>query len=75
MVTLEKSIKSLKDVLTSEDILVFEFKAESGKKFAVVFADGIVDKELIGELVVKPLRAAEADAEYEDIKLLLASPK
>lgn len=75
MVTLEKSIKSLKDVLTSEDILVFEFISESGKKFAVVFADGVVDKELIGELVVKPLRAAGKDAAYKDIKLLLASPE
>lgn len=75
MVTLEKSIKSLKDVLTSEDILVFEFISESGKKFAVVFADGVVDKELIGELVIKPLRAAGKDAAYKDIKLLLASPE
>lgn len=75
MVTLEKNIKSVKDVLKSEDILVFEFKSDSGKKFAAIFADGIVNKELIGELVVKPLRDAKADADFEDVKLLLASPE
>ncbi len=75
MVTLEKNIKSVKDALTSEDILVFEFKSDSGKKFAAIFADGIVNKELIGELVVKPLRDAKEDDGFEDIKLLLASPE
>lgn len=75
MVTLEKSIKSVKDILKSEDILVFEFTSESGKKFAAVFADGIVDKNQIGELVVKPLRHAKIDDKIEDIKLLLASPE
>ena len=75
MVTLEKNIKSVKDALTSEDILVFEFKSDSGKKFAAIFADGIVNKELIGELVVKPLRGAKEDDGVEDIKLLLASPE
>ena len=75
MVTLEKNIKSVKDALTSEDILVFEFKSDSGKKFAAIFADGIVNKELIGELVVKPLRDAQEDDGFEDIKLLLASPE
>lgn len=75
MVTLEKNIKSVKDVLKSEDILVFEFSSDSGKKFAAVYADGIIDKQLLGELVVKPLRAVEKDDAYEDIKLLLASPE
>ncbi len=75
MVTLEKNIKSVKDVLTSEDILVFEFKSDNGKRFAAIFADGIVDKTQIGELVVKPLRYAEKDADFEAVKLLLASPE
>jgi len=75
MITLEKSIKSVKDVLTSEDILVFEFTSDSGKKFAAVFADGIVDKQLIGELVVKPLRDVPKEAGFEEVKLLIASPE
>ncbi len=75
MITLEKSIKSVKDVLTSEDILVFEFTSDGGKKFAAVFADGIVNKELIGELVVKPLREVPKEAGFEEVKLLIASPE
>ena len=74
MVTLEKHIKSVKDVLTSEDIIVFEFESLKGKKFAAIYADGLADKQLIGELVAKPLKAAENDANAEDVKKLLASP-
>ena len=72
---LQENIKSVKSVLTSEDILVFEFESEEGKKFAAVFADGIVDKALLGELAVKPLRAVKKDGKYNDVKLLLATPE
>lgn len=75
MVTLEKNIKSVKDKLTSEDIIVFEFDSLNGKKFAAIYADGIVDKQLLGELVAKPLRDAKQDDKLEDIKKLLASPE
>ena len=75
MVTLEKNIKSVKDKLSSEDILVFEFNSLKGKRFAVIYADGIADKQLLGELVVKPLRDAEKGEKLEDIKKLLASPE
>ncbi len=75
MVTLEKNIKAVKDVLTSEDILVFEFKSAGGKKFAAIYADGLADKQLLGELVVKPLRDVEKNATAEEVKLLLASPE
>lgn len=75
MVTLEKNIKSVKDILTSQDILVFEFSAESGKKFAVIYADGIADKALIGELVIKPLKYAQENCDLTAVKQLLASPE
>ncbi len=75
MVTLEKNIKAVKSVLSSQDVLVFEFKSEKGKKFAAVYADGIADKQLLGELVVKPLRVVEKDAGLEEVKQLLASPE
>ena len=75
MVTLEKNIKSVKDILSSQDILVFEFSSEKGKKFAVIYVDGIVDKALIGELVVKPLRIAEQNANLQEVKQFLASPE
>ncbi len=75
MTTLEKNIKAIKSVLSSQDILVFEFKSEAGKKFAAIYADGIADKQLLGELVVKPLRAVKPDDKLEDVKQLLASPE
>ena len=75
MVTLEKNIKGVKDVLTSQDIIVFEFDSSNGKKFAAIYADGIADKQLLGELVVKPLREVEKDAPLESVKKLLALPE
>ena len=75
MVTLDKNIKAVKGVLNSQDIIVFEFKSAKGKKFAAIYADGVADKQLLGELVVKPLRQVEKDAEIEEVKQLLASPE
>ena len=75
MVTLEKNIKSVKDVLTSQDIIVFEFDSFEGRRFAAIYADGIADKQLLGELVAKPLRAAEKNAGLEGVKKLLSSPE
>lgn len=75
MITLEKNIKSVKDVLTSEDIIVFEFDSLGGKKFAAIYADGVADKQLLGELVAKPLRAVEKGASLDEVKKLLASPE
>ena len=75
MITLEKSIKSIKDILTSEDILVFEFASDKGKKFAVIYADGLIDKQLLGELVIKPLRHVDLEADKEEVKAALASPE
>lgn len=75
MVALEKNIKSVKDVLSSQDIIVFEFNSSSGKRFAAIYADGLADKQLLGELVVKPLREVDKDAALEEVKHLLASPE
>ena len=44
MITIRQSIKSVKDKLTSQDILVFEFESDGGKKFAAIYADGLIDK-------------------------------
>ena len=75
MATLDKNVKAVKKILKSEDILVFEFASDSGKKFAVIYADGICNKELIGELVIKPLRSIKKEDDIQKIRLLLASPE
>lgn len=75
MFNLSNRIKEVKGVLTSEDILVFEFISEGGKRFAAIYADGVADKPILGELVVKPLRAVKRDDDIQIIKRLLASPE
>ena len=65
-------LKEIKEILTSPDVITFEFSSLAGKKFAAVYLDGLADKNLLGELVVKPLRAADGK---EDTALLLASPE
>lgn len=71
----KKRVEEVKKLLTSPDILSFEFASENGKKFAVVYLDGITDKQLLGELVIKPLQAVGADDGAEKVKSLLASPE
>lgn len=75
MITLEKHIDAVKSVLKSEDVLVFEFSSEEGKKFAAIYADGLIDKNQLGELVVKPLRIVSKNAKFEEVKQYLASPE
>lgn len=72
---LNKRVEEVKAQLTSEDILVFEFDSLDGKKFACIYADGIVDKNLIGELVVKPLRDVKKEDGAQTVKKLLAAPE
>ena len=73
--TLKQRIEEVKSHLTSEDVLVFEFDSLEGKQFACIYADGIVDKALIGELVVKPLRSAKKEDGAQEIKKMLATPE
>lgn len=75
MATLDKNIKAVKKILKSGDILVFEFVSQGGKKFAAIYADGICNKELLGELVVKPLRIVQKEDDIQKVRLLLASPE
>ena len=72
---LKKRIEEVKALLTSEDILVFEFVSLDGKKFACIYADGIVDKSMIGELIVKPLRDVKKQDGAKIVKQLLAIPE
>lgn len=75
MTSLDKNIKAVKKQLKSEDVLTFEFMSDGGKKFAAIYADGICDKNMLGELVVKPLRAVTEKDDIHKVRLLLASPE
>lgn len=71
---LTSRVEEIKKILPSEDILTYEFVSLTGKRFAVVYADGIVDKTMIGELVIKPLSVTAGDLTAEEVRKLLASP-
>ena len=72
---LKTRLKHIKEILTSPDILTFEFSSPHGKKFALVYLDGITDKQLLGELVIKPLGRVKGDAPPGAVRSLLASPE
>jgi spore germination protein KA len=75
MNTLAKKVEAIKKELPSEDILTFYFASQGGKKFCAVYADGIADKALLGELVVKPLRPVQKSDPIGTVRGLLASPE
>lgn len=72
---IKERTQEIKEILTSPDVLTFEFTSLADKKFALVYMDGVTDKNLLGELVVKPLRAVKTLTGAEEVKQLLASPE
>ena len=60
----EKNIQSLKEILSAQDILVYRFETADKKLCAAVYADGITDKELLGELAARPLAQANAPKNF-----------
>lgn len=75
MLTLQQNLEKIKSVLVSEDIITYEFSSEGGKKFALVYVDGLVDKLQLGELVVKALGGLEEGCSLDDVRAALASPE
>ena len=52
---LQENQAQLKKSLPSEDILYYPFETGNHTPCVIVYADGIVNKELLGELVARPL--------------------
>lgn len=75
MCSLEKNIERIKGVLVSEDVITYEFSSAAGKRFALIYVDGLAEKAQLGELVVKPLAAVAEDASLSDVRPVLASPE
>ena len=53
--TLSENLKNIKRLLPSEDILTYTFETGDKIACAIVYADGVVDKQLLGDLVARPL--------------------
>lgn len=52
---LQKNLAAMKKLLPSEDILSYEFETADNVACAIVYTDGIVNKQLLGDLVARPL--------------------
>ena len=53
--TLTENLTALKKLLPSEDILTYAFETEDKIPCAIIYADGVVNKQLLGDLVARPL--------------------
>ncbi len=53
--SLKKNTEQLKKLLPSEDILTYDFQTADGVACAVIYADGVVNKQLLGDLIARPL--------------------
>ena len=52
---LQDNLSTLKRLLPAEDILTYSFSTKDGADCAIIYADGMVNKQLLGELVARPL--------------------
>lgn len=52
---IQKNLETLKKLLPSEDILTHEFKTADNIPCAIIYADGMVNKQLLGDLIARPL--------------------
>ncbi len=53
--SLTENVKEIKKLLPAEDILTFDFTMQDKTACAIVYADGVVNKEALGDLVARPL--------------------
>ena len=72
---LAENVRALKELLPAEDILVYEFAAGDGTACAAVYADGITDKQLLGELAARPLAEGDAPETLEDCRKKMLFPE
>jgi len=84
---LEQNIQAIKKILQAEDILVYRFsppkteqkQGDEGTVYAIIYADGVVDKALLGDLAARPLNkldfSKEAKPTLEEVKRALLFPE
>ncbi len=52
---LKENERIMKKILPSDDILIYSFESGGGVPCAVIYADGMVNKQLLGDLAARPL--------------------
>ena len=71
---IEKNEKILKDELSSDDVIFYSFSYHEKSCFAV-YVDSMVDKQVLGDLVIRSILELEKDKTIDDIKTTLSNPE
>ena len=71
--SLQENKRALKELLPSEDVLTFGFESDDGVGCLLVYADGMVNKQLLGELVAEPLQRLALPSEQEALKRVVVT--
>ena len=66
--SLQKNLSEIKELLPAEDVLTYEFTTQDKTACAIVYADGVVNKQLLGDLVARPLSRADFSQLQEEEK-------
>ena len=67
-IQLQQNLTNCKRRMPSEDILTYLFQTADGVNCAIIYADGIVNKQLLGDLIARPLsRLSLSDTSQKDI--------
>ena len=70
--SLDENIAALKALFENDDSLVLRrLQSANGRRFCVVFLEGMVDSQLIGLTVVRPLSAGTIPGEWTDCQRLI----
>ncbi len=63
---LQSNVEKIKALLPSEDILTYAFSTEDKESCTLVYADGVVNKQLLGDLVARPLSRLKLNAAQKE---------
>ncbi len=73
---LDDNVKKVKDILSASDIF-FHFAVSSDEvRFVLIYTDGLVDKSVLGDLVLRPVESHSLkNKTVDDVKKLLPFPE
>lgn len=71
---LEKDLKAIKTALSSDDVIFTDVKAKD-KKGALIFISDIVDKAVIGQLIMRPLSELTGNVDEKTLGESFLSPE
>ncbi len=72
--SINENLTNIKNILTSKDI-VFLNSNKNGLNYSLIFVRDLVDKESLGELVLRPLKQAKKDMSINELSNLFLSPE